>query len=106
MKVSTVPAAAIGMQMCDTRTLRDLQGVGASIEKDLNLLGIETVGQLARHEGLFLYNCLTELKGRQDPCVLDTFNCAVAQARYPNLPREQTNWWWWSRERKRALPPV
>jgi hypothetical protein len=107
MKVSTVTAAAISMPMCDTRTLRDLRGVGPSIEKDLNLLGIETVGQLARADGFRLYQRLNELTGvRHDPCVLDTFRCAIEQARYPNLPLEQTNWWWWSRERKRAVSTI
>jgi hypothetical protein len=42
---------------------------------------------------------------RQDPCVLDTFRCAVAQAQDPLLRPEQRNWWWWSRERKAGRLP-
>jgi len=93
--------------LADTRTLRDLRGVGKSIEADLKSLGVATVAELARSDGRKLYEGLNKLTGvRQDPCVLDTFQCAVAQARDPHLPSEKTNWWWWSRERKRALSAV
>ncbi len=84
-----------------SRKLRDLRGVGQSIEKDLVELGIKTVPQLAKSDGDRLFNRLNKLRGvRQDPCVLDTFRCAVAQARDGKLPVEQTNWWWWSKLRK------
>jgi hypothetical protein len=63
------------------RQLRDLRGIGPAMIKDFEMLGIQTVAQ--------------------DPCVLDTFRCAVAQAKDPLLPSEQTNWWYWSRIRKR-----
>jgi hypothetical protein len=85
----------------DTRRLLDLQGVGKSIEADFHLLGISTVEELAAADGTDLYMRLNDLTGvRQDPCVLDTFRCAVAQARNRQLPEEQRNWWWWSRLRK------
>lgn len=88
----------------DTRRLRDLRGIGIIIEANLKQLGVRTVGELARHNGDSLYQALCELTGtRQDPCVLDTFRCAVAQARNPKLPVEQCNWWWWSRQRKSAV---
>ena len=81
--------------------LRVLCGVGPSIERDLELLGVTSVAELALCEGHELYARLCELTGlRQDPCVLDTFCCAVAQARDPHLPSERRNWWWWSRQRK------
>jgi hypothetical protein len=83
------------------RGLRRLRGVGPSILKDLEALGVRSVEQLARQDGGKLYDRLCRLKGaRQDPCVLDTLHCAVAQARDPQLPREQRDWWWWSRQRK------
>lgn len=83
--------------------LRDLSGIGPAMLKDFELLGIESVAHLARQNPQKLYNRLCELTGtRQDPCVLDTFTCAVAQARDPNLPSEQRNWWYWSRQRKAA----
>jgi len=106
MKLSkSTPPMVLGE--ADRRTLRDLRGVGKSIEEDLKLLGITTVLELTRNDGHKLYERLNTITGvRHDPCVLDTFRCAVAQARDPRLPPEQTNWWWWSRERKRALSAV
>ena len=87
----------------DSRTLRDLRGVGKSIELDFHRLGIRSVAELAQSDGTLLYQQLNELTAtRQDPCVLDTFRCAVAQARDANLTIEQTNWWWWSRQRKQS----
>ena len=87
--------------LAHTRTLRQIRGVGKSIEANLHALGIHTVDQLAASDGLALYEGLNRLTGvRQDPCVLDTFRCAVAQARNTDLPAEQTNWWWWSQQRK------
>jgi predicted RecB family nuclease len=83
------------------RKLRSLAGVGASIEANLHHLGIRSVDALAAADPDELYDKLcVKTKSRQDPCVLDTFRCAVAQARDPQLPREQCNWWWWSRQRK------
>lgn len=85
----------------ETRKLREIAGVGPAIERDLNALGVKTVADLSRREGDELHADLCRLTGvRQDPCVLDTFRCAVAQARDPFLPRDQRNWWWWSRRRK------
>ncbi len=87
----------------DTRRLRDLSGIGKSIERNLVELGVTSVPELARRDGDDLYQALCRQTGtRQDPCVLDTFRCAVAQARDPDLPLDQRNWWWWSRQRKAA----
>ena len=81
--------------------LRDLSGIGPAMMKDFELLGIQSVAHLARQNPQKLYDKLCELtRKRQDPCVLDTFTCAIAQARDPNLPAEQRNWWYWSRQRK------
>lgn len=83
------------------RNLRSLAGVGPAIEADFHLLGIRTVEGLAGCDADSLYRKLcAKKKAHQDSCVLDTFRCAVAQARDPNLPTEQRNWWWWSRHRK------
>ena len=71
--------------------------------KDFQLLGVASVPQLAKKDGHKLYRQLCDLTGtRQDPCVLDTFVCAVAQARDPALPAEQRQWWYWSRIRKQG----
>jgi len=87
--------------MADTRHLRDLAGIGPAMLKDFELLGVKNVDHLKKQDGRRLYRKLCELTGtRQDPCVEDTFVCAVAQARDPNLPAEQRRWWYWSRIRK------
>ncbi|MFL6415969.1 MAG: helix-hairpin-helix domain-containing protein [Bryobacteraceae bacterium] len=90
----------------DNRRLRDLAGVGPVVEADLKALRVNSVSKLAESDGDELYHRLCEIKGaRQDPCVLDGFRCAVAQARDPRLPSEQRNWWWWSRQRKAGRLP-
>ena len=84
----------------DARKLRDLRGIGKAMLVDFDQLGIKSVAQLARANPDKLYTRLEEIRGqRMDPCVLDTFRCAVAQARNPLLPREQCDWWYWSRKR-------
>jgi hypothetical protein len=89
------------------RRLRDLRGVGPSIEANLRDLGVASVAQLAARDGHELYDTLCrKTRTRQDPCVLDTFRCAVAQARDPRLPADQCNWWWWSRQRKALATAV
>jgi hypothetical protein len=85
----------------DNRKLEDLISVGKAIRADLELMGIHSVAQLARHEPESLYRRLCRKTAMaQDICVLDTFCAAVAQARNPRLPVEQCQWWYWSRKRK------
>jgi len=87
--------------MTETRELRDLISVGPAIERDFQMLGVRSVRELAKQEPKKLYARLERLTGkRQDPCVLDVFEAAVAQARNPRLPAEKCQWWYWSRLRK------
>ena len=93
--------AAAHAVLTDPRELRDLAGIGKSIEANLHSLGVTCVADLALCDGDELYQRLCAQTGtRHDLCVLDTFRCAVAQARNPRLPAAQRDWWWWSRERK------
>src|SRR5687767_3269428 len=83
------------------RTLASLVSIGPAMLRDLELLGIGSVDELARAEPAELFERLCRLtKSRQDPCVLDTFCAAVAQARDPDLPEPMRAWWYWSRVRK------
>ena len=85
----------------EKRRFRDLVSVGPAIEKDFTMLGIRSVPHLARQSPERMYEKLCSITGqRQDPCVLDVFCAAVAQARDPRLPEEQRQWWYWSRRRK------
>jgi predicted RecB family nuclease len=83
------------------RRLEDLISVGPATRRDFERLGIRSVAQLARANPQRLYERLCRAAGaRQDPCVLDVFQAAVAQARNPRLPVEKCQWWYWSRKRK------
>ena len=91
--------------MQDLRKLGDLSGIGKAMLADFALLQIHSVTELAAANPDQLYDQLCRLtNSRQDPCVLDTFRCAVAQARNPRLPVDQCNWWYWSRKRKSSRP--
>src|SRR5216683_169238 len=84
-----------------TRQLGDLISIGPAMLRDFELLGIRSVAQLARQNPQRMYARLNRLSGKQqDPCVLDTFRAAVAQARDPRLPVEKCQWWYWSKKRK------
>lgn len=86
-----------------TGGLSDLDGIGKAMLADLARLEVHDVPTLAKQDPRLLYDRLCKLTGvRQDPCVLDVFSCAVAQARDPALPAAQRRWWWWSRARKAA----
>ena len=83
------------------RQLGDLISIGPAMLRDFELLGIRSVAQLARQNPQRMYARLNRLSGQQqDPCVLDTFRAAVAQARDPRLPVEKCQWWYWSKKRK------
>ena len=87
--------------MKDRRTLANLGSVGPAILRDFERLDIRTVAQLARRNPERLYEELCRITGQvQDICCLDVFRAAVAQARNPRLPVEQTRWWYWSWRRK------
>lgn len=83
------------------RKLQDLVSVGPAMLRDFELLGIRDVPNLARQNPHCMYKRLCEITGQQhDICCLDVFQAAVAQARDPLLPPEQSVWWYWSRKRK------
>ena len=87
--------------MLTKRKLGDLGGIGKAMLEDFALLKIRSVEQLAETNPDDLFEKLCKrTQSRQDPCVLDSFRCAVAQARDPRLPKDQCNWWYWSRLRK------
>jgi len=78
-----------------------LISIGPAMLRDFELLGIRSVAQLAKQNPQRMYERLGRAMGqRQDPCVLDTFCAAVAQARNPRLPAKQCQWWFWSEKRK------
>jgi hypothetical protein len=85
----------------EERWLQDLVSIGPAMLRDLKLLRIRSVAQLARKNPQRMYRDLCRLTGQpQDICCLDVFTAAVAQAKNPQLPIEQRQWWYWSRKRK------
>lgn len=85
----------------ETRRLEDLISIGPAMLRDFKQLGIRSVAQLARQNPGKMYARLSRLtRKRQDPCVLDVFCAAVAQARNLRLEAEKCRWWYWSRKRK------
>src|SRR3954468_3647089 len=92
---------SIPLHKNEVRRLQDLHSVGPATIKDLELLGITSVEQLAGSNPRDLYLRLCAMTGvRQDPCDEDVFSASVAQARDPSLPLEQCRWWYWSQRRK------
>jgi hypothetical protein len=86
----------------EDRRLKDLVSIGPATLKDFELLGIHSVAQLSKRSPDRMYRELCRLKKQSiDPCCLDVFVAAVAQAKDPNLPIEQRQWWYWSKVRKR-----
>ena len=87
--------------MSTPRQRADLISIGQAMLRDFAQLGIRSVAQLAKQDPQKMYTRLARLTGqRVDPCVLDTFCAAVAQAGNPRLPAEQCQWWYYSRKRK------
>ena len=83
------------------RRLQDLISIGPAMLRDLELLRISSVAQLARKNPQRMFRELCRLKGSpQDPCCLDVFTAAVAQAKDPQLSIEECQWWYWSKKRK------
>ena len=89
----------------EERCLQDLVSIGPAMLRDLKLLRIRSVTQLALKDPQRMYRDLCRLKRQpQDICCLDVFTAAVAQAKNPQLPVEQRQWWYWSRKRKAGCP--
>jgi len=85
----------------EARQLKDLVSVGPAMLEDFELLGITSVAQLRRRSPERMYRNLCHLRRQRiDPCCLDVFVAAVAQAKDPDLPIEQRQWWYWSKVRK------
>lgn len=80
-----------------TQELLTLQNVGKATLKDLELLGISNIQQLAQADPDELFNRLGVLtKQTQNPCVWDVFAAIIHEAK----TGKKTPWWKWSKVRK------
>ena len=77
--------------------LSALMNVGPMMRRDFQLLGIDTVAQLAGQEADDLYRRLNAILGRRvDPCVHDVLAATIHQARTGNA----RPWWHFTPARK------
>ncbi len=77
-------------------SLEVIPGVGKSIARDLNDLGIYNVPDLAGRNPEDMYDKLCLMRNtRIDPCVLYVFRCAVYYSVNENHDKELLKWWNW-----------
>lgn len=77
--------------------LLSLQNVGKATLKDLEILRITTIEQLAKQDPDDLFNRLQWITGqKQDPCVWDVFAAIIHEAK----TGQKTPWWEWTKVRK------
>lgn len=73
--------------------LREIHGIGKSIEQDLFQMGIFCVDDLKGKDPQDLYQQLCLLKGQTvDCCMLYVFRCAVHYVESNRLDK-QSKWW-------------
>ncbi len=78
---------------CD---LQEIPGVGKSISKDLQNIGIKCVADLRGKDPKRLYDQSNKFAGTvQDRCLLYVFRCAIYFAEHKNLNPEKLKWWNW-----------
>lgn len=76
--------------------LEQVPGIGPSIARDLQDLGITNLRRLARSDPEQLYNQLCEQRGQHiDRCVLYVFRCGVYFAQNDRHEPELLKWWNW-----------
>ncbi len=83
--------------------LEDLANVGPATLGDFEVLGVRSIGDLAKRDPFQLWQDLCKRTGqRHDPCCIDVFMSAVSQAKGdPPCP-----WWKFTPERKLRFPGV
>jgi len=73
-----------------------LRGIGPSLARDLESLGIRRVEDLVGGDPEALYRRLCAATGEaQDRCVLYAFRCAVYQASHARPAPDLCDWWAW-----------
>jgi len=76
--------------------LSTLKNVGPATRRDFQLLGIESIEQLAKQNADQLYERLSSMsEDRVDPCVHDVFSATIYQAQ----TGEALPWWKFSASR-------
>ena len=85
-------------QRTSAERLRTLMNVGPAMERDLTVLGIRNIAELASADASDLFHRLERhSRSRVDPCVYDTFCAIIHEAK----TGEKTPWYAWTEGRKR-----
>ena len=83
--------------------VRNIPGVGKSIEQDLIDIGINCVNDLKGRDPEDLYLRDAAVKGiKSDPCLLYVFRLAVYYAENEERDMEKLKWWYW---KDKKYPP-
>ncbi len=87
-----------GLKMTNVKkNLKDLKNVGKATLKDLNILGIHSVEELAVQDPTELFQRLEKETGKpHDVCMWDVFAAIIHEAK----TGEPTVWWKWTPKRK------
>ena len=79
------------------KSLIGLKNVGKAVLKDLSLLGITSIEELAHKDPTLLFQELERrTQKKQDPCVWDVFAAIINEA----ATGKPSNWWAWTKQRK------
>lgn len=95
-------ASATGLDINRCRELivlaefQTLDSVGLAAARCFILLGFHSLKELKKGDPVEMCERLEQSwDDRVDPCVEDTFRCAIAQVLDPKLPSKFRNWWAW-----------
>jgi hypothetical protein len=81
--------------------LEKIPGVGPSIARDLENIGIHVITDLKSKNPEALYEQSNRFAGmKQDRCLLYVFRCAVYFAETDNPEPEKLKWWNWKESTK------
>jgi hypothetical protein len=80
------------------KSLSDLRNVGKATLKDLDILNIRSIEELAKQDPTSLFQEIKrKTKKRHDPCMWDVFAAIIYEAK----TGEKTPWWYWTKKRKK-----
>jgi hypothetical protein len=85
-------------------SLQSIPGVGPSLARDLEDLGLREVADLRGRDPEQMYRTLCDMRGaRIDRCVLYVFRCAVYYAERSRHDPELLKWWNWQDDRRQPV---
>jgi len=93
-------AIAPGASASNAERLQVIPGVGPSVARDLEELGVHEVADLQGRDPEAMYRALCAHQGvRVDRCMLYVFRCAVYYADHTRHDPERLKWWNWKDSR-------